>query len=371
VFLIERDAYPGKNNVCAGGLERVHAQNLNLTEEIVEKNISTSIFYFPWQTYALNIPQISVQRNVFDRFLAQNAVGEGAKLLVSTLATDVARSRDGMVVKLKNRVTKETFQVKAKLVIFADGPNTLAFKKLRIGFGSKNRKAFSAIYEVEWEDNPFECFEHFFDREVSPWGYGWIFPKRDLLNVGVMCLMPMMRSNIKTYLDFLVNKHPIASKKLAERAKVRFAAAIIPLQHADKIYSDRVLIVGDAAGMVDPIWGAGIGYAIRGSMLAAKVAVKALEENTFDETSLSQFDREWKRGEAYKSIRKSQLLLTLSLGYSRFDKNAYLRLQTLLALRNGAHRYKPGDNCNFPITKLFDKAYVNPTKKLLSSFVGW
>jgi len=266
---------------------------------------------------------------------------EGAELLVSTLATDVARSRDGIIVRLKNRVTEETYEVKAKLAIFADGPSTLAFKKLGFGFGSGNRKAFSAIYEVEWEDNPFECFEHFFNREVSPWGYGWIFPKRDVLNVGVMCLMSKMRSNIKTYLDFLVNMHPIASKKLTGRSKLRFAAAIIPLQHANKIHGDRILVVGDAAGMVDPIVGAGIGYAIKGSALAARVAVKALEENSLDETSLSQFEREWKRGEIYKSIRKSQLLVTLFLGYSRFDRDAYFRLQTLLTWKKRVPQFKP------------------------------
>jgi len=345
VCLIEKDAYPGKSNVCAGGIDKVYVQNLNLTKEIIEKNISESIYHFPQQTYAVNTPGISVRRKVFDRFLAEKAVMEGAELLVSTLVTDVARSRNGMVVSLKNRVTGEKFWVKSKLVIFADGQNTLAFRKFGIGFGSRNRKAFSAIYELKWEDNPLECFEFFFDREVSPWGYGWIFPKRDLLNVGVMCLMTMMRSNIKTHLDFLVNKHPIASKNLAERAKLRFAAAIIPLQNANKIYGDRFLVVGDAAGMVDPIWGGGIGYAIRGSMLAARVSAKALEENSFNETFLSQFEREWKKGKTYKSIMKSQLLLTLSLSYSRFDKDAYLKLQALLALINKVHRFKPVNNC--------------------------
>jgi digeranylgeranylglycerophospholipid reductase len=342
VFLIEKDAFPGENSVCAGGIDGVFVQNFNLTEDIIEKNISKSLFHFPRQTYCLNAQQVSVQRNVFDRFLAQEATKEGAQLHGSCLATDVAWRRDGIVLGLKSRATGEAYEVKAKLAIFADGPNTLAFKKLGLGFGSRNPRAFSAIYEIEWEDNPLECFEHFFDRNVSPWGYGWIFPKRDVLNVGVMCLMSMMRGNIKRHLDFLVNKHPVASKKLAKRRILRFAADTIPLQHANKIYGDRVLVVGDAAGMVDPISGAGIGYAIKAGTLAGKVAVRALGENTFNEAFLSQFEREWKRGEPFKSIMKSRLLLTLALGYSRLDNDAYIRLalalQKLQALRNRAHK---------------------------------
>lgn len=335
ILLIEKDAYPGKCNVCAGVLDNVCAKSLNLTEEIIQKKIPKSILYFPWLTYIDDTtPYVSVQRNVFDRFLARKAVSEGAKLLVSTLASDIILSQDGIVVSLKNLMTGEHYKLKAKLAIFADGSHTLAFKKFKgIGFGGKNRKAFSAIYELEWRDNPFEYFEVFFDTKVSPWGYGWIFPKRDLLNVGVMCLMRMMRSNIRTHLDFLVNRHPIASKKLRGRKKLKFAADIIPLQYAKRICGDRTLVVGDAAGMVDPIWGAGIENAIEGSMLAARVAVRALEKNTFDETFLSQFGRDWKRGKTYKSIRMRQLLSGLFLTYSKLDKNAYIWLQMLLNWR--------------------------------------
>lgn len=348
VFLIEKDAYPGKNNVCGGCLHRAWVKKLSLPSGIVEKNISKTIYHFPRQTYVKNTPHIIVQRRVFDRFLTEKAVEQGSKLLVSTLALDVTPSRVGIVVSLKNRVTGENLKVKGKLVIFADGPNTLVSKKFKqVGFGRKERKAFAAIYEIEWRNNPFEHLELFFDTNVSPWGYGWIFPNRDLLNVGVGVLMSKMQSNIKTYLDFLVNKHPIASRKLRGRPKLRFAADIIPAQHAHKIYGDRILVVGDAAGMVDPIWGAGIGYAIRGSMLAAKVAVKALEENTFDETFLSQFKKEWKRGETYKHIRKIQLLSRLFILYSRFDKNAYLRLQTLLAMKGGAYKFSQTDHYGY------------------------
>ena len=339
VFLVEKDAYPGENNVCAGCISQPCAESLDLAEEIIEKRISKAVYYFPWKTYVQSILHVTVLRSVFDRFLAEKAVKKGAKLLVSTLAFDVTRSQDEIVVNLKNRVTGEKDKVKAKLAIFADGPTTLASKKFRgIGFQRDQQKALAAIYDIEWRNNPFEHLEVFFDRNVSPWGYGWIFPKKDWLNVGVDCSISKMRGNIRTYLDFLVDKHPAASRNLHGRRKLTFAASIIPLAHAKRIYDDRVLVVGDAGGMVDPLWGGGIGYAIKGGMLAAEVALKALKEDCFDETSLSQFQKEWKKGKAYKLIRKVQLALELFNIYSRFDEDAYFRLHHLLALKGRAYK---------------------------------
>lgn len=307
VFLIEKDAFPGQTNVCAGGIDKVSVEHLNLPERIIEKNIATSIFYFPGKIYSLPTPSLSVQRNVFDRFLAERAEKCGVKLFTSTKAWDVARKKDEIIVFLRNLIANESYEVKTKLVIFADGPNTLSSKKFKnIGFARKpNNTAFAAIYEIQWENNPYDAFEYFFDTAISPWGYGWIFPKKNLLNVGVMSLLSKTRTNIKTLVDFLVDKHPIASKKLRGKSKLRFAADIIPLQHARKIYTDRVLVVGDAAGMVDPLWGGGIGYAIRGSAVAAMVAVKALEKNRFDENFLSLFEKKWKKKQIFQAFEEA------------------------------------------------------------------
>jgi digeranylgeranylglycerophospholipid reductase len=348
VFLVEKSAFPGQTSVCGGGIDKVSVENLDLPEKVIEKNISKSLHYFPWGIYTLTTPSLSVQRNVFDRFLAERAEKYGAKLFTSTIAWNVTLKRNAIVAHLRNLLTNESYEVKAKLLIFADGPHTLASRKFRdVGFRSKpSNTAFAAIYEIEWKHNPFDCFEYFFDTKISPWGYGWIFPKKNLLNVGVVSLMSKMRSNIRKHLDFLVDKHPIASKKLHERPKLRFAADIIPLQHARRIYGERILVVGDAAGMVDPLWGGGISYAIRGSSIAARVAVKALEKSKFNEAFLSRFQRTWKKDKSFKYLRRQQLLSRLFLIYSKFDRNAYIRLQTMLLWISRARKSKLTNSMN-------------------------
>lgn len=339
VFLIEKDVYPGENNVCAGGINKDHIKNQNLPNWVIEKEISKSVYHYPWGTYKKNMSQITVLRRVFDKFLAEKAVGEGTKLLTSTLAFDLAINKRDIEVIIKNRVNGTVNGIKAKIAIFADGPNTLVSRKFTgIGFGREKMRSFAAIYEIEWRNNPLDSYEFFIHREVSPWGYGWIFPKRDLLNVGVGCLLPKLRKNIRTYLDFLVDEHPIASKKLSGRPKKRFSASIIPCEQADKIHTDRIMVVGDAAGMVDPLWGGGIVYGIRGSTLAAKIAVMALEANDFTDAYLSRYEREWKNGDTYKHLRKLQLFIRPFLFLSRFDKDAYNKLHRILVLKMKAEK---------------------------------
>ena len=150
--------------------------------------------------------------------------------------------------------------------------------------------------------------------------------------------MAKARGGVRETLNFLVNEHPIASRRLKGRRLLRFAVGLIPLEHAERIHDDRILVVGDAAGMVDPVWGGGICYAVKGGALAAEVAVKALEENLFDGETLSTFEKEWRKGEAYRHLRKLHLILKILRFYSKIDGNAYFKLHRLLILKGGGYR---------------------------------
>ena len=212
-------------------------------------------------------------------------------------------------VYLKNTETFEKFQVLAKCVVFSDGPNSLVTKKFSMGFrGRPNNTALGAIYEIDWNNNPLKFNEHYFDRKVSPWGYGWIFPKKNAVNVGVFCLLSKLKRNIRASLNYLVKKHPIASQKLRDKKIISFGAKLIPLEHAKKISSDLTLVVGDAAGMVNPIWGDGIPSAINAGEIAGKVLVEALKKDDLSKTSLSRYYKMWKKSKEYKALKKSFLL---------------------------------------------------------------
>lgn len=295
VLMVEKDEFPGKSNVCGGGILETHlVKDLDLEPSVIEKEIFNYMFFFPWGIVDRRhspVKSISFHRRVFDNYLAQRAVRVGAKLNCLTLATGVAIETSSVRIYLKRMNTGEPITMIADLVIFADGPSSLAYKTFGLGFSrTPSDTALGAIYELEWKSNPLNCFEYYFDRKISPWGFGWIFPKRHVVNVGVGCLLSMLQRSIRHHLNYLVNEHPIASKKLTGRKILRFAVDLIPFAPARETVGPRMLAVGDAAGMADPIWGGGIEYAIHSGRIAGQIVAKAFNESDFSREFLKH---EW------------------------------------------------------------------------------
>jgi flavin-dependent dehydrogenase len=69
---------------------------------------------------------------------------------------------------------------------------------------------------------------------------------------------------------------------------------ILPLGTIDRTFGDRLLAIGDAAGLVKPTTGGGIHYSIVSAALAADVAVRALSTDRLDAASLSAYERAWR-----------------------------------------------------------------------------
>lgn len=325
VLLIEKDEFPGMTNVCAGALPGSIVRDMGLPPGVVEKEISGQTHYFPWGPAENPLRDaVTVYRQVFDRSLADRAVEEGAELLSSTLVRDIAVTDGGVTVSAGDT------EVSSKLVVLADGPNTLAFRRLGFGFRpDADRTCVSAVCEMEWENNPLDRFEFYYGYGIAPWGYGWVFPKRDTVNVGVGCLASRVRSNIMDSLNFLIRDHPLTRDRLRERRVVSLSTATIPVAPADRIYGERALAVGDAAGMVDPISAGGIHHAIHGGRIAGGICAEALEAEDFSSGFLSRYQDRWERTKDYFLIHRKCLLSNAFLYLSRFDRNAYAKMTAI------------------------------------------
>jgi geranylgeranyl reductase family protein len=342
VLMIEKDSYAGETNVCGGLLDASFASELHRPASRV-KEIDRWICHFGSKVTEIKTRKISFARNRFDKYLAQRAVSEGAGLLNSTRAIAAKADSEGISILTLNPKSGKKEAIRSNLAIFADGPTTLAQRVFGIGFRwNPTNVAVGAIYEFEY-DGSGDSYELFFDNTISPWGYGWVIPKSDHLNIGVTCLNSKMTGRVKEYLDHFVHGEAVASWKFEYRKRRRFAAAPIPLAPAQMFSSDRVLVVGDAAGMVDAIWGGGMGHCLRGAECAAKVASEAVSHNRYDANFLSKYDLLWKQTEDYAILRKSKLLSDAALPLQAIWPNIYRhfvdfgvshpRLQHLLQMR--------------------------------------
>ena len=321
VILVEKDEYPGKTNVCAGGLSKLIINEEELSSDVIEKDISGEKRFFPWGSKISDLDNITVYRHIFDKALADKAVEEGVKMLTNTLIKGVFLKSNKITLGYEKGI------IESKLVVFADGPNTLAYRKFGIGFKPEADKTIvSVACEVKWEDNPLDKYESYYGYDISPWGYGWIFPKRDTVNVGVGCLYSELHSNVIESLNYMIQKHHLTSEKLKGREIAWLSSALIPLAPAKQIFGERMLVVGDAAGMVDPMSGGGIVHAINGGKLAGEVCARALEEHDFSPAFLSQYQRLWHKTKDYSHIYGKYLLSNVFLYFLRFDRNAYPKL---------------------------------------------
>src|SRR5712664_76281 len=222
VTLIERDSYPGETNVCGAVTPKSNTDEFEVPSSVIERTISKWVCYFPKETLTFDVPFSSYRRCKFDRYLGERAVSKGAHLLTRTVAKDVTFSEDGAVVRLLDKRENREYEMKTKLVVFADGPDTLAAKKFKgVGFQRRpQRTLHGLVYEYDWKDNPLDTFDVYFDMGIAPWGYGWIFPKKDILNVGIGGLLSTVQTkkggaSMRARLDYFVEKVDDVPEKLA------------------------------------------------------------------------------------------------------------------------------------------------------------
>jgi digeranylgeranylglycerophospholipid reductase len=340
VQLIEKRK-PSETKVCGGGIPYRLSKMLRLPEYVVEKRVSHEIHHFPWGKRTHSEKHVTVRREIFDNFLASVAEKSGAQLTYETRVVEVRRKDKKLLVYAKTK-KGEMFCTTCKIVVFADGAATTSGKAFSsIGFqGKPNNTALGAIYELEFKNNNMKHYELYYGSQISSWGYGWIFPKRDSLNIGVGCLLSDLKKsgqNIINLLNrFYVNVVRNSNKFPKDKKIEKFGAALIPLSLSPKIFASSCLVVGDAAGMVDPLLGCGIVHAVAAGRLAGQIAVGALVRNDFSERYMSRYQTLWQQSANYWQIKKNAQKAKVLRPFSTIDKNLISKIEYLLFFRESS-----------------------------------
>lgn len=266
VLIIEKKKFP-RYKPCGGGLTRRALALLPFDiSQIVEDTITHVRVSLSGEILfetADPEPIIAmVMRDKFDALLIDRALQAGAAFMDETAFQDAYRT-DGTI---RVNTTKATF--KTRVLVGADGVNS----RVARSFGHRvlSRKMTALEGEV-YVSNPdvlgrFRGSAHF-DLGVIPAGYGWIFPKKDHLSIGVLT-----REKIQDMQDYFFSylKH----KGFGPDYKVkRLRGHLIPFGTGkkDTPAGPFSLLVGDAAGLSDPITGEGIYYALREAEIASQV----------------------------------------------------------------------------------------------------
>jgi geranylgeranyl reductase family protein len=236
-------------------------------------------------SYGRVIPRISLDEAVVER-----ATVAGARLLEGAKITSLEQWKDGL--RLRGERNGQTLYLDAQLAIAADGGQASLTRHLGLIQRPPDLVAVRAYFEgdVGPENRP----EIHVERVIMP-GYDWIFPMGGgRVNVGTGTLVSTVKegslSLAKVMRQFVAN-NPYA------RERLRLAEMVSPVQghplrtdlRGTRPYGQRVLVAGEAAGLVNPLSGEGIAYALESGEMAAAHARCALESGDFSEVALSAY----------------------------------------------------------------------------------
>ncbi len=224
-----------------------------------------------------------IDRAQFDAELGLAALRAGAEIRTG-FRVDRVSIEPGRVVA----TSAHGVGVAARVCLLASGVNYALQRQL--GLGLPTMFLHSAQLEVDAVDAP-AVVELHLGRETAPEGFAWVVPvRRDgraRLRIGLMA-----RGDAEGHLDRFLHRAAVA-----ERLAARPGAAtrrLLPLGPLAKTYAERVLAVGDAAGLTKPTTGGGIFYSLLSGLLAAETLVPALRRDQLGASSLIAYERRWK-----------------------------------------------------------------------------
>ncbi len=230
-----------------------------------------------------------IPRDTFDLALCQNAISAGARFAPGFKALHPLFDGERLS-GIAGILDGERVQIDAPMLIVATGANRSLLQTMGLCTSAPPVALAVRLY-VSGLRNLDDSIQMYLDREVLP-GYGWIFPIGDgIANVGCGIVLNGLSTRdgsriIGSYLKRLVGRLQL------EGGVVEGPPLGYPLRtdYPDiPVFSDGVLVVGETAGLVDPISCEGISQAIRSGWLAAKTAVRSLEAGDFSAGQLSLY----------------------------------------------------------------------------------
>ena len=343
-ILLEEHPVIGSPVFCAEGLSLngIKDAGLEPVAPLVAQKITRARVFAPnrnhidltsddWVGYTLN-------RDFFDKAMGDLAVKAGAELLTETKATGVFRE-DGKVAGVMAESHGEQIKVKAKVTIGADGYWSIVRRSAGLArwYPDIVTCAQFQLGGLHLEDP--STTEFYVGTRYAPGGYAWVFPKNEeVANVGLGVRNIHTEPAINYLRKFLDSDPRFKGAKVQRRN-----GGVTPVSGMlDKIVDDNLMLIGDAAGQLIPMTGAGIHSGIEAGKMAGKEAVDAI---VCEDTSAKRLNQYRVNFEKYwgKRIKDSRKIVEMLDKFSDDDLNTLSTVITndeILALANGENSKK-------------------------------
>lgn len=260
----------------------------------------------------------------FDAFLSEYALKKGLIIAPKTKVVDVISENSkvsGVIVDRPRSFNDlRPAEVKAKIVILAEGVNRVLTERIGlIKTSVKPDEVVLAVKEVlqlpkgELEkrlglnENKGLAAELIGEVTLGLPGTGFLYTNTNTLSIGIgIFLSTLIKFNLKPY-EILekAKTHPYFQELLDGAEILEYGAHLIPewgLQGLPKLYGNGVMVIGDACGLVNPLFREGTNLAIYSGIMAAETALEALNKGDFSEKVLKSYEERFKESYIYKDL---------------------------------------------------------------------
>ncbi len=277
VVLLERDVR--RKKPCGGAIPPKAMSEFGIPRGIIERKVTNAAVIGPsGTTVEMNVRGsvtreddyiIMLTREVLDRTLREKAQTAGAELREAAFVSQETQSDGRIRVKIRYRDEREDY-LTCDALIGADGAGSSVAKSV----GRPAVRHASAIQErIELPDDAMAFYntraELYLGDDISPDFYGWIFPKGDHVAVGTGC-RPEHANRSYAFLEGVKAR---AGTKLRGGRRILLEGHPLPMNRNKKLVFGRVLLVGDAGGMVAHTSGEGIYFSMASGRMAAQTVL--------------------------------------------------------------------------------------------------
>lgn len=322
VLVIEKRSEVGTLVRCGEGIstDTFDWSDIEFSSKFVENEVDGARIFAPDEKTMVSVDQKNagaetgyiIDRARFDKHLAAQAAAKGAKFWLkspvigllldsgkvsgsSLFGYGIRRNEGRPVGVIVRHPEMGLVTVKAKLIIGADGVESQISRWSGINMTMKPNDITTDIqYRMVNVDGDRRWTDFYLGKKFVPGGYIWVFPKSDTeANVGIGITMDncVGKAAVKKYLDRWIARQDF----LKNAQTIQITTGVDPVcAPPDTTTTDGVMLVGDAARLVDPLTGGGIANAMYSGMCAGRVAAEALEAEDYSKNFLQRYEKMWR-----------------------------------------------------------------------------
>ncbi len=303
-LIIEEHASIGSPVQCAGLLSTKAIDACEVSFDKGFHPISGAFVYAPdGRRICISGGEIKayvVDRRLFDRTLAENALRSGAEILMRTRACGIATRGNRRILHVT--IEGEPDVIEADVVIGADGIQSSIARWT--GLGTSENVLCGAQVNTVYDFDCCDCVE-IFPGSCAPGFFAWAIPYHESARIG-LAVRPTVTPGPKSrsisqsqpgsacwHLKWLLSEHRVVARK-CRSGMTGLVVGGIPIGVLQRTAADSVLIAGDAAGQVKPTSGGGVYPGAVCAKIAGRVAADAVREGDTSARRLSEYDRLWR-----------------------------------------------------------------------------